>query len=304
MNSENTQKTSSYIGSRLSLLSKMGVRYEGVLYSVDSKESTISLARVRSFGTEDRQVMNQIPPCDLIFDHIVFKASDIKDLMVCELPSAGESRQSTMFNDPAIVSFSSAPPRSEPSMSIPYVGVTPSYAPIQRSMPVITRDVYSRGVGDMPYHRIAPPSANRQYGPMRGGRQNNYYQRRPYNLPLNPTPIGPAIRFESDYDFQTANKKFQEAALDEKTTISTVLTGEEPRRGGQSMKEQLLSEMGAGEGDMRSYYDKSISFFDSISCEDRPKGERNIDWRKERQTNEETFGPAAVRLLDNRRSWL
>jgi hypothetical protein len=61
--------------------------------------------------------------------------------------------------------------------------------------------------------------------PMRA-RQNIFYQRRPYSMPMNPNlPSGPAIRFDSDYDFQTANKKFQEAALDEKTVISAVLNG-------------------------------------------------------------------------------
>jgi len=48
---------------------------------------------------------------------------------------------------------------------------------------------------------------------MRARQNNSFYQRRPFNLPMNPTPSGPAIRFDSDYDFQTANKKFQEAAV-------------------------------------------------------------------------------------------
>lgn len=41
------------------------------------------------------------------------------------------------------------------------------------------------------------------------------------------------------------------------------------------------------------FYDKTKSFFDTISCEssEREKGnQQRIDWKKERKTNTETFG--------------
>lgn len=34
-----------YLGSRISLISRSEIRYEGILYSVDTKESTIALAQ-------------------------------------------------------------------------------------------------------------------------------------------------------------------------------------------------------------------------------------------------------------------
>lgn len=89
-----------YLGSKISLISKSEIRYEGILYTVDQAQSTISLAKVRSFGTEDRPAPHPVAPREEVYEYIIFKASDIKDLIVCETPKpAGIG-----FSDPAIVS--------------------------------------------------------------------------------------------------------------------------------------------------------------------------------------------------------
>ncbi|XP_003737531.1 protein LSM14 homolog B [Galendromus occidentalis] len=93
-----------YLGSKICLISKAEIRYEGILYTIDSKESTVALAKVRSFGTEDRKTDTPFPPRDEIFEYIIFKAADIKDLRVCQPPIP------TLAQDPAIVSHSIGPP--------------------------------------------------------------------------------------------------------------------------------------------------------------------------------------------------
>jgi protein LSM14 len=72
--------------SKISLISKKNIRYEGILHSIDTKESTVALANVRSFGTEDRKVDTYIPPASDVYEYILFQATDIQHLVVCELP--------------------------------------------------------------------------------------------------------------------------------------------------------------------------------------------------------------------------
>lgn len=106
------------LGSKISLISKADIRYEGKLFTVDPNECTIALASVRSYGTEDREVDNPVPPQPQTYDFILFRGSDIKDIRVVtnQLP-----------NDPAIVQMTSVPP----SMS------TSSYQPHGFGLPVL-----------------------------------------------------------------------------------------------------------------------------------------------------------------------
>ena len=99
--------TTPFLGCKISLISKSEIRYEGILYTIDPKESTIALAKgmnktitdchylsayscliVRSYGTEDRSAERQVPPREEIFEYIIFRAGDIKDLIVDDPPAS------------------------------------------------------------------------------------------------------------------------------------------------------------------------------------------------------------------------
>ncbi|XP_055986533.1 protein LSM14 homolog B-A-like [Sorex fumeus] len=96
---KSTSLRTPYLGSKISLISKAQICYEGILYTINTDNSTVALAKVRAFGTKDRPTDRPAPLCEEVYEYIIFWGSDIKDITVCEPPKAPHA----LPQDPAIV---------------------------------------------------------------------------------------------------------------------------------------------------------------------------------------------------------
>lgn len=160
----------SFVGSLISLTSKSEIRYEGILHSVDAENANISLQNVRMFGTEGRKMDGpQIPASGKVYDYIIFRGSDIKDLQVKS--SAAKEKDGPEpphpHNDPAIISLQShrsqaasvsprfVPPAAVPITDLrsPYNGLQPSA--FQNNLPLMYQPPVGLGTWGVP-----PPSEN------------------------------------------------------------------------------------------------------------------------------------------------
>nr|XP_009932240.1 PREDICTED: protein LSM14 homolog B [Opisthocomus hoazin] len=312
----------------------------------------VSTAKVRSFGTEDRPTDRPAPPREEIYEYIIFRGSDIKDITVCEPPKA----QHTLPQDPAIVqsSLSSAstssfqphvpyspfrgmPPYSQLAasslLSQQYAASLglgagfPSVHPVRKS-PMVEQAVQTGPADNMNSQK--PPPVKVTPGVQRNGRQvppgnskaNDTVQaapvqtqgqvndenRRPQRRRSGnrrtrnrsrgqnrPTTVKEnTIKFEGDFDFESANAQFNREELDKEFKKKLNFKDDKAETGEEKGDPGVATENSDGnaEEDLlgpNCYYDKSKSFFDNISSELKSSSRRTT-WAEERKLNTETFG--------------
>ncbi|GJC85936.1 protein sum2 [Colletotrichum liriopes] len=198
---------SEFLGSRISLISKSDIRYVGVLHEINSDESTVSLENVRSFGTEGRRNRpeEEIAPSDQVYDYIIFRGSDVKDLRIEDHPGIKENKPPAIPEDPAIVNARPRPgqgPSNQPPPA-PGFGQPPFqnnfYPPPGPWGPAPGRGGPGgpgAGMGGMPYppppgwFPPGPPGQGFPPGPDQWNNYNNYPPG-PRGPPGPPGPLGP-----------------------------------------------------------------------------------------------------------------
>lgn len=124
------------LGSRISLISQQDVRYDGVLFSINAKESAIVLRDVRCLGTEDRNSAAPVPADDTILPFVSFPGAEIKDLYVHEAnepPAAPEAVAESAPMPPAPPANTKPAPKAAPKTETKPAPRTASEQPQKRS---------------------------------------------------------------------------------------------------------------------------------------------------------------------------
>ena len=215
-----------YIGALISLISKANLRYEGRLYTIDPKASTVALQAVRCYGSEDRGLTREdfVPASSVVYEFIVFSGKDIKDLHVLQRQE-GEGQTQPRVADPAILSSSTKPTQPSPPPSQPMDQPSAATATAAPAADDGAAAVESLSIDERP----APAPSSRPGGPRawqaRGGQSQaasapsngpRYTVSILSSRPLPPTnhPHGPTpADLTSPFDIEASNARFNKSSF-------------------------------------------------------------------------------------------
>ncbi|CEG47018.1 Uncharacterized mRNA-associated protein RAP55 [Plasmopara halstedii] len=312
-----------YLGSRISLISKTDIRYEGFLFNIDTRQSIVALQNVRSFGTEGRRV-EHVPPSPHVLQYATFKAAEIKDLHVCEAAPQPPQPSAQLPAHPP------QPPVQlpRPPVQLPQPPVQPPQPPVQPPQP----PVHPPQPPDQPPLPTGPPppvvipTPTPKPNLLTPGSVSEA-QKQPMQ-PQEPTQSHSHASTQNHERTQTKNQPRQPSTSNARTIpgMGGHLLKRKERRvpGGADVagigpdatsgefnfaerlndfdKKQEFCKLEENTKEPTGSYQKS-SFFDTISCDalDRLEGQRSrMSGAEERKLNTETFGAVG---LNNRRNF-
>lgn len=275
---------SQYIGKTISLISNKGVRYVGLLYNISAEDATVALQSVRSFGTEGRMAEQGQPNLEVlpgtdVYDFVTFRGSDVKDLSVLDTPldqvqPVPYQPATHALNAPAPAPATATSNQNAPQKEAP--ATTTSTAPATVSGTTQAKDGHVAAPGavasapEPTATATAPESPVQVAGAPRPTQATQTSQEQPTRTQttanaapgLVPQPVsqtsGPE-KTDGEFDFEKANARFHREERDD--------------------------------ADSKAVYNKSTSFFDSISLNDHG----NMRWSEEKNLNMDTFGESSVR---------
>ncbi|XP_054465683.1 protein LSM14 homolog B isoform X2 [Anoplopoma fimbria] len=287
-----------YIGCKIGLISKAQNRYEGILYTIDKVNSTVVLAKVKCFGTEGRPTDRPTPPRDDIYEYITFRGSDIKDISLCEPPRSHHG----LPPDPAIVQSASVGSPGVYSALGPFSPLRmPAYNQLAASSLLNQQYAAALGLGSV------LPGLHSRRGPMvekavqtlhvdrsrqRGGltaseeRAQQWERMRPQRprVESSQTRRGTGASMKSGPGVPNARPETRQQNYENRP----------PPRGRQDGNHEVTAKEKEGlhstaEDNLfgpKCYYDKTKSFYDNISSDNKFR----LTWAEERKRNLETFG--------------
>lgn len=111
---DSSQQKKDYIGCLMSLVSKQEIRYTGTLIAINSRDQTLVLQNVKSFGSEGRRGggNDEVPASAQVYDKVSFRAAELKDFYVIKGPE-------NEFKDPAIISSEKTEEKKEEKKAAP-----------------------------------------------------------------------------------------------------------------------------------------------------------------------------------------
>lgn len=252
------------LGSRISLISKKNIRYEGTLYSINETDATVALQNVRAFGTEGRESENEtfVPAQDTAHAYLLFRGCDIKDLHVHENQQQEEDKEeeNPITSDPAILS---------------------SKKPTDDTNGKSASNEKNDDNDDESSNNNESSKSNKTSNNRSRGRKNNPKQMVGSGaslLRLKARGVvdgnnGPEDAHDKNFDFESNLAEFS-----------------------KTNEEEGEDNSDSDEDDNIGTYDKN-DFFDSISCDvsDRQNGVDNrLRGKEERNLNTETFGATSL----------
>lgn len=265
---------SQYIGKTISLISNKGVRYVGLLYNISAEDATVALQSVRSFGTEGRMAEQGQPNLEVlpgsdVYDFVTFRGSDVKDLSVLDTPL--DQVQPVPYQ-PATHALNA--PAAAPATATSNQGATQTEAPATTTSTALAAQPEAAAPGAVasapePTASTSAPGSHASSAPQ-ATQATKTTQEQPTRTQstanaapgLVPQPVsqtsGPE-KTDGEFDFEKANARFHREERDD--------------------------------ADSKAVYNKSTSFFDSISLNDHG----NMRWSEEKNLNMDTFGESSVR---------
>jgi len=298
---------SQYIGKTISLISNKGLRYVGLLENINADDATVALKSVRLFGTEGRmaamgQPNLEVPPGVDVYDYVVFRGSDVKDLSVLDTPidevkpniyrppQQQQQQQGATtgqyYSGPTSTSSQNGTPQTQTQAPATTSTTTASQSYGQTSSSAPTQASPAQAVPAQPVQTSAPEASTSYQQPTKTVKEEQATKTVADDQPADAQPGSapqPTATNPSSNQLQQQQQQPRKGSKVEIPTEEFDFEQANAKFSKELEQERELEHAG---------YNKSSSFFDNISSSTDER--TNMRWHEERNLNMDTFGEASL----------